>query len=464
MIIQTQLAVIGGGSAGCAAALVAARLGIKTVLIEQETQLGGVSTIAGVNCWEPVVGATGIARELFEVMSTVPNATAIYRCSRHFSLPEWNSPAFPGAEQVIDPSSHYNDTLDSYSRFSDYEVQLKLRRGIIFEPNIWHRCMLQLLQNAACGIMMGVPVVSVTGNCDHIHSVQLSNNINIKADYWIDCAGFLAREAGCPVHIGQETQDVYHEPDAPEHVSYLQNGMTRIFRVTPASQEKVESLSTEIPIDCWWQTEFPPMVATHYPNGDLNCNMLPTMTGLEYSLLTKEDGLLETEKRVRSYWHYLQETYPEFRYYRLTHIFSRPGLRESFRIGCHYMLNENDLLQGISRQTHDDIIAWSDHPIDLHGVCNIKRLTGTYGIPYRSLLPMGPDNLLVAGKIAGFSSLAASGCRLSRTMMQLGQAAGCAAFLAVQHQTTFSSIVYGELVKILESQGIQLKCKGVSVA
>jgi hypothetical protein len=39
------------------------------------------------------------------------------------------------------------------------------------------------------------------------------------------------------------------------------------------------------------------------------------------------------------------------------------------------------------------------------------------------------DNLLIAGRVAGFSSIAASSCRLSRTMMQLGQAAGTAVSL-----------------------------------
>ena len=67
-MLSCQLAVIGAGSAGCGAALAASRLGIDTVLVENYPRIGGISTFAGVNCYEPVAGATGISRLLFEEM------------------------------------------------------------------------------------------------------------------------------------------------------------------------------------------------------------------------------------------------------------------------------------------------------------------------------------------------------------------------------------------------------------
>ena len=119
-------------------------------------------------------------------------------------------------------------------------------------------------------------------------------------------------------------------------------------------------------------------------------------------------------------------------------------VRETFRVCCEYMLNENDLLQGISKQSHQDIVALSDHMLDSHGAAGRKcgELHEPYGIPYRCLIPKGFSNLLVAGRIAGFSSIAASSCRLSRTMMQLGQAAGTAAMLALNKSCNFRNIDY----------------------
>jgi hypothetical protein len=97
-----------------------------------------------------------------------------------------------------------------------------------------------------------------------------------------------------------------------------------------------------------------------------------------------------------------------------------------------YVLNQHDLSAGVDGPTHDDVIALADHPMDTHGRGGPNgELKAPYGIPYRCLLPRGTSNVLIAGRCASFSSIAASSCRLSRTMMQLGEAAGVAAHLAV---------------------------------
>ena len=73
--------------------------------------------------------------------------------------------------------------------------------------------------------------------------------------------------------------------------------------------------------------------------------------------------------------------------------------------------------------------------MDVHGsgrasVC--KELKGPYGVPYRCLIPQGMENLLVACRGASFSQIAASSCRLSRTILALGHAAGLAAAQAAK--------------------------------
>jgi hypothetical protein len=104
------------------------------------------------------------------------------------------------------------------------------------------------------------------------------------------------------------------------------------------------------------------------------------------------------------------------------------GIRESYRVITDYILTEHDLVAGLARQTHSDIVAVADHPMDTHGRGGrLRNVKGVYGIPYRCLIPKAFDNLLMAGRGAGFSHLAASSCRLSRTMMALGHAAGIAA-------------------------------------
>ncbi len=100
-------------------------------------------------------------------------------------------------------------------------------------------------------------------------------------------------------------------------------------------------------------------------------------------------------------------------------------------------------LGGMARQEHGDIIAIADHALDIHGAGH-RRVHGQpkspYGVPYRCLIPKGWRNLLVAGRCASFSHVAASSCRLSRTMMALGHAAGRAAAQAARHDLPVAKV------------------------
>jgi hypothetical protein len=199
----------------------------------------------------------------------------------------------------------------------------------------------------------------------------------------------------------------------------------------------------------------------HYPCGDLNLNMLPTMEGVEFAGLSYVEAHAECRRRVYAEWHHLQKALPEFQHYRMSWIAPELGVREGPRIISEYVLTEHDLLAGLSGQKHDDIIAIADHAMDTHGASTGRAGCGEvkepYGIPYRCLIPKGFDNLLIACRGAGFSSLAASGCRLSRTMMQLGQAAGVAAAIAKRLGVPVSKVPPAQLRVQLREQHVQLE-------
>ncbi|MBW7452910.1 FAD-dependent oxidoreductase, partial [Paenibacillus sepulcri] len=62
--LHAEVIVIGGGPAGTAAAISAARCGKKVVLLEKSAQLGGMGTLANVSIFMPVGNVTGIYREI----------------------------------------------------------------------------------------------------------------------------------------------------------------------------------------------------------------------------------------------------------------------------------------------------------------------------------------------------------------------------------------------------------------
>ena len=152
-------------------------------------------------------------------------------------------------------------------------------------------------------------------------------------------------------------------------------------------------------------------------------------------------------------------TSPAVQKYRLKYLAPALGVRESQRIVGEYVLNQRDLLAGLSGQKHPDIICLADHSMDTHG--SHTRASGElhepYGVPFRCLIPQGYRNLLIACRAASFSSIAASSCRLSRTLMQLGQAAGTAVALAKEAKLELPQVPADRLRTALRQQHVQLE-------
>ena len=108
------------------------------------------------------------------------------------------------------------------------------------------------------------------------------------------------------------------------------------------------------------------------------------------------------------------------------------GARESRRIIGEYVLTGDDVRSG---RRQDDVVvlgAWrlDRHPPDAPGYHDIPW-TPPYDIGYRTLVPLGIDNLLVAGRCHSATSEALASSRVTATAMGMGQAAGMAAALAV---------------------------------
>jgi len=465
--VRCELAVIGGGSGGFGAALAAARLGIDVVLVEQADCLGGTSVRSGVNCWEPGAGGTGIPFDLYKRLKQQKNAVGIYSFGRHMS---WFNPAneqcrYPGGETVIDADRRYLDTMQRHRPRNMAGGEAFSRtywHGITFEPEATARTMLAMLEETGhCRIMLNTSFVSAMVNDNRVESIRLSDGRSLVAAYYIDSTGdgLVCASAGCRSMKGQESRAMFGEPHAPTGTSSRVNGVTLIYRVTPVSTSGIEPLPVGIPEKCWWAGRFPSAHNNHYPNGDLNINMLPTMDGAEFLGRGYQDAITECRKRVRAHWHHLQSSFPEFQKFRISWVAPALGIRESRRIAGECVLTEHDLLAGISGQEHPDIIALADHSMDTHGshARGISDLHEPYGIPYRCLIPRGQRNLLVACRAASFSSLAASSCRLSRTMIQLGQAAGTAVAIAKELKVDLPDVPAGNLRGSLRSQHVQLE-------
>ena len=443
-----DLVVTGAGSGGVGAAIAAARMGLRVLLLERGPAVGGNAAHGGVNMWEPGVGGTGIPFEIYRRLRQVPQAVDIYSFGRHYGWPESNSPAFPGGEHVIDPQRRYVDTLRRYGSQGLANDEAFLRQhghGVVFEPAAYVDVVNEMMRETGCiEIRTGVAFVDAQCSDGTVQAVTLCDGSTIEANAWIDATHTAALCSAC----GAGTA-------APG--SARLNAVTLMYRITPASSPQIEPLPPDVPAECWWESSFPLMSCVQYPCGDRNCNMLPTMSGEQCIRLGPDAAYAECARRVRAHWHWVQQDFPEFQNYRLSWLAPRLGVRETVHIECEYMLNAADLTRGISQQDHRDIIALADHAFDRHGDGGgCVELAQPYGIPFRSLVPKGLHNVLIASMAAGFTPEAATSCRLSRTMMQLGQAAGTAAAFTARLSVSPKQVPAEELQNALRNERVQV--------
>lgn len=455
-VLTCDVAVIGGGSAGFSAAWSAAHLGSSVVLVEKEPALGGTSTVGGVNNWEPGMGGTGVPYRVYLRLKQLPQAVGVYRFDRHCSWKKpWEKYVFPGGLVETDPCLTYAHTLLRHGPGMGNEAWFRANcHGVIFDPDAMASTLFDMLKETGrCRTLLGTAFVSARHENGHVSEVTLSDGSTVRATVFIDATdGALCAQLGCELMSGRDAKAAFSEPGAPLEPVARMNGATLVYRITPLGKKEpdlIEPLPDGVPETCWWG-KFPYAFVGQYPSGDRFVNMLPTMRGEEYLELGPEKARAECERRVRAHWHWYQKNFDEFRRFRLKALFPMVGLRETRRVKGEYVLNQGDLIAGLPKQTHADLIAIADHPMDNHGGGGPGgELKDAYGIPYRCLLPLRTDNVLIAGRAASFSAIAASSCRLSRTMMQLGEAAGVAAHLACVYRVPLRGVDAAEIRRVM---------------
>jgi hypothetical protein len=456
---STDILIVGGGSGGFGAALRSAREnpGARVILIEALDQLGGTSTLGGVNNWEPGIAGLGAHYELFDRLSALPHAIGVGKTTHKYTAKEE-----PFGLSEVDPALDYESSLRRSALEKD------LWRRVHFEPEAMSRMMERLLLDTGqVEILYRTRFIQVHAEGNRIQSVVIQTDganepVQIHASYYIDCSGgvHLARAAGCEAAFGEDSTAAYGEPSAPEAASMTVNGVSQIYRVQRLAAPVLETLPQDLPYrreaEQWIADKHPVTFISSYPNGDLNMNVLPVFEGQYFHSLPYEQAKEIGTARALVHWHWLKKLCPAyFGLFKFQMIFPLIGIRESHRLAGRYVLKEQDVRSGLMRQDYqEELIAFADHALDTHGRtavkgANLKELQQPYGIPYSCLLAKEFVNLAVASRGASCAHLAASSCRLSRTMMDLGEAAGTGAALALRDGTALHEIPISELTRRL---------------
>ncbi len=136
---------------------------------------------------------------------------------------------------------------------------------------------------------------------------------------------------------------------------------------------------------------------------------------------------------------------------RLMHLQPETSFRESYRIVGETIITVDDYRSG---RLFDDAVCNAFYPVDLHtrtGVRPEPLPRGTVPtVPLRALIPKDSRNVMVAGRCVSSDRLANSALRVQAPCMAMGQAAGAAAALAAQADTTPREVPFPRLVQLLE--------------
>jgi hypothetical protein len=440
--------VVGGGNAGCAAALAAARHGARTLLLERYGFLGGTATAAMVGPWmtfhsgsERIVG--GIAQEIVERLV-----------------------ALGGSQGHIADASDYVATITPF----DPEIHKALLFDLMRESGVHlllHAYFLEALRDREGGVR-GVRVATVGGPRDYEAPVT----IDATAD------AFVAASAGVALQQGDERGRVQpaslmfrlSHVDLAETAKYVSARPEQMRTSLPPEARPAEALTAVAGLYELWNAarergdvDVPRELVSFFisPYADevsVNMTRVVDIDPLDPEDLTRAE--VEARAQAMQLFHFFRRDVPGFANARIAATAAQIGIRESRRIVGAYTLTRDDVLQA---RTFEDAVARSAYPIDIHNPSGTGTTTfrlpagGSYEIPYRCMVPERAERLLVAGRCISTTHEALASTRLTPTVMTLGQAAGTAAARATRTGEAVRAIPSAELRAALIADGVDLR-------
>mgnify|MGYP006295613449 CR=1 FL=1 len=431
VIDECDICVLGGSCTGVFAAVRAARLGAKVVLIEKQNSFGGTATNSLVNVWHSHMDEA-FQKQIYagltlEVMDRLKKRDAAKQ------MPNNGSRGF---------------------EFNSEELKIELDE-LVLEAGVkpyFHTVFSQ-------------PVVS-NGELTAVIIENKSGRSAIKAKLFIDANG---------------DGDLCHRLDLPTYTRSQLQPPTTCARFAEWPSMKGISLNKllvkhrdefNLPEGFVWGCYVPDsdvymLAGTRIY--DVNCAKADDLTAAE----------IEGRRQIRAIQDILRKYAPQQKL-SLQALPSHIGLRETRHIECRYQLKDEDVLHG---KPFEDAIANGSYRIDVHNQdkpgITLKYLDGRmdyvrpglprvkgrwrektatnptfYQIPMRTLIPKGPyGNLVIAGRMIDAQIEAFSAVRVMVNMNQTGEAAGVAAWLALDSNRSMDQVPAKRIRKVLKQGG-----------
>lgn len=389
--------VVGGGMAGCAAALSAARNGAKVLLIEQNAFLGGAATAGMVGQF---VGWQTRSRRMV-VLGVAENIVARLRADGGCG----------DLDTFIMSTGHQMDRIEY-----DAEILKVSLEQMLVEQNV--------------SILFKSFVMAANCVDDRINSVSVwaaGQLIVVSASVFIDASGDMT--------LVTVSGGDFLELESGEA---LQPG-TMMFEMAPVDLKQMNAMSSadrDRIIAAGLKAGVLPRAALHYsrvPDADAAWFNISRVSVDPEDPFSVSRGEIEGRRQAIEISHFLRQHMPGCENARLSALAPQLGIRDSRRVRGDHVITRDEISTGI---VYHDTIACGAYPIDVHKPTETKLTFIEFGedhhyaIPYRSLIPVGLRNVLTAGRGISATHEAFAALRVMPTAMAMGHAAGLGAALA----------------------------------
>lgn len=396
--------VVGSDPEGIAAAVSAARNGMKTLLLSKDSTPGGLYTLGALN--------------FIDVPETRDGTTLVGGIYEEFV----NAVGGSGFD-IVNAANVFQDMLTS-------EDNITVRYNAEFQAPV----------------MNGTTITGVT-------VLEDGQEVTYNAPYVIDATqdGDVAAAAGAPY--------TYAGEDIGERDREM--GVTLVFRLSGVNWDSMtryltikrgigelfnKSTSMGVSGNTAWgfsdegyayEPEDSAMRLRGFnmarqDNGDVLVNALLIFDVDPLDEESREEGIERAKAELENIIPYLQDEFWGFSDCQLVGTADDLYVRESRHITCEYNLTIDDVLEN---RWQDDAICVTAYPVDVQPTKTqtygtVVGYPDQYAIGYKSLVPQDVDGLLVVGRSAGYTSLAAGSARIVPTGMACGEAAGVAVAVA----------------------------------
>jgi len=430
-----DVVVVGGGLAGCAAAIAAARHDCSVALIQDRPVLGGNASseirvaVSGDTSHEPFdPGETGIIEEL-------------------------RPPGLRG-----DYSEHYEEVV---RRQDGLELFLNTRAiGA---------------EKADDATMAAVEAIDV----------RTGQRYRFRGKFFIDCTGdgWVGHWAGAAYRRGREAQSEFGEPAAPEkadkyslstslNVSHIVRHDHPVEFTAPAwcprwescdqfdqSSKKTVHSRGDLPPEGWHTRK--PSTGRHPDGPSPGCGTWWLECGGTQDTIVDAERIRDELLRIKlGLWDHVKNHCPTFREANRNREFAWTshiaGKRESRRLEGDYIFSQRDYMD---RTIHPDTVLYAGYNVDPHhpqgfwtsGPQAFRLYHFKVSVPFRILYSKNIDNLLMAGRNVSATHVAFNGIRVQRTTCMMGQVVGTAAGMALRRGTTPRGVCYKHTAQLQQT-------------